>query len=70
MYGNVNGTKKQLTKVHTRCKNMAAEAEWVVDISKCDVDNPGLEFECEAGEKRSDIKQIPVKQKMSFCLSY
>jgi len=70
VYGNVNGIKKQLAKVHTRCENMAATAEWVIDISRCDTDNPGLEFECEARDKKSGRSTITVAQTMPFYLSY
>jgi hypothetical protein len=62
VYGNVNGTKKQLTKVHTRCENMAATAEWVVDISKCDAESPGIEFDCEARSKKSSRKPIQIEE--------
>ncbi len=70
VYGNVNGAKNQLAKEHTRCKSMAATAEWVVDLSKCDTDNPGIEFDCEAWDKRSGLSPITVKQKISFYSSY
>ena len=40
-------------KVHTRCKSMAAAAEWVVDISKCDADAAGIEFDSEWGIRRA-----------------
>jgi hypothetical protein len=70
VYGNVNGTKKQLAKIHTRCKSMASTAEWVVDISKCDADKPGLEFDCEARDKKSGRSLITVEQKLSFYSSY
>ena len=70
VYGNVNDTKKQFTKVHTRCKNMAATAEWLVDISKCDADNPGIEFDCEARDKKSNRKHIDIEleRRGGFCI--
>jgi len=70
VYGNVKGTKKQLAKIHTRCKNTAAAAEWVVDISECDTDNPKLEFDCEARNKKSNRKQIEiaVEEHGGFCI--
>ena len=64
VYGKVSGTKKQIAKVHTRCKNMAASAEWVVDISRCDVDNPSIEFECEARDKKSKKCLIDIATKV------
>jgi len=70
VYGNVNGIKMQLAKVHTRCENMAATAEWVIDISRCDTENHGLEFECEARDKKSGRYTITVAQTMSFFSSY
>lgn len=70
IYGIVDGAKKQLAKISTRCKNMAASAEWVVDISEYDANNPGLEFECEVRDKRSDRKPIETTMERSggFCI--
>lgn len=70
VYGNVNGTNKQLAKVHSRCKSMTATAEWVIDISKCDSDNFGLEFDCEARDKKSNRVKIAIEQTNSFYSSY
>lgn len=70
VYGNVNDTKKQTAKVHTRCKNMAAVTDWVVDFSKCDTDNPGLEFDCEARDKKSGRVPIAVEQETTYCPSF
>jgi hypothetical protein len=70
VHGNVNGTKKQLAKVHTRCKSMAAAAEWVVDISKCDADAAGIEFDCEARDKKSRRSPIKIGQTAAFYSSY
>ncbi len=69
-YGNVNGTNKQLTKVHTRCKSMEAAAQWVVDISRCDADDAGIEFDCEARDKKSRRSQIKIGQTAAFYSSY
>lgn len=58
--GNVNGKQKQLSKIHTRCKNMGGVVEWPVDISKCDEDEPGIEFYCEARSLKSSVCPIEV----------
>ncbi len=70
IYGIVNGVSKQITKLATRCKNMAASAELVVDISKCDMNSPGLEFECEARDQKSPRKTIDVQNGPNggFCI--
>lgn len=41
------GTKKQLKKIHTRCKKTEAEVEWEVDVSKAG-EEPDIGFEVEA----------------------
>lgn len=70
IYGIVNGVSKQLRKLATRCKNMAASTEWVVDISKCDLNSPGLEFECEARDQKSTRKEIETTTELlgGFCI--
>jgi len=70
VYGNINGKKQQLAKVHTRCKSMASSVEWVVDISKCDAVNPGIEFDCEARDKKSQRSPIKIGQTAAFYSSY
>ncbi len=70
IYGIINGVSKQLTKIATHCRNMAASAEWIVDISKCDVNSPGLEFDCEARDQRSPRKTIEIQKGhySGFCI--
>jgi hypothetical protein len=49
---------------------MAATAEWVVDISKCDADDAGIEFDCEARDKKSQRSPIKIGQTAAFYSSY
>lgn len=52
-------SKKQLTKIHTRCRDNGAEVEWSVALAKAG-EEPKVEFEVEARSKLSERCGIDV----------
>jgi len=61
------GTKKQLKKIHTRCKNGASEVEWFVDISKTE-GIPDIVFEVEARSLLSEPCEIIIDSKSTYTI--
>ena len=64
IFGSVSGREKQIGRVHTRCRNMGAAAEWTVDLSYVRLDNPELQFDCEARSKKSERGIIKILEKI------
>lgn len=69
IYVRSNDTEKQLTTIHTSCKRNLAIGEWLVDTSENDTENPQIEFECLAGERKSSRCPINIggKRLGGFC---
>ncbi len=57
-----SGTKKQLKNIHTRCKKMAAEVEWEVDVSKAG-EETDIIFEVEARSLLSEPCEIKIEER-------
>ena len=61
------GVKKQLKRIHTRCKNGASEVEWIVDVSKIE-GKPDIIFEVEAGSLLSAPCEIVIGSKITYII--
>jgi len=59
VFGKSNAAEKEIAKIHSRCKNMKATAEWSVNISELD-EEPNIQFDCTARDKQSKRCAIPL----------